>query len=167
MAILRPLGLCSVVRMKSSLHVWILLLATGCYRSAPIDDKLYQEFLTRTYAYPPDKCFEATQKALADMKTPVEKADPQTRTIWSGRGVAYEGAVASGGRYSAVASKITDEHRITVRIEDNGGKCTVHATKYEVWHNNVKLDEINVTWAQEHIFTPFLNAVQEQLERGL
>lgn len=83
--------------------------------------------------------------------------------MWSKRATVYEGAVRRG--YSS-ASLVTDEHRVTFRVEGNDQRCTVRATNYEVWHNNVKLDEINADWAKAHVFDPMLDAINEQLDRG-
>lgn len=141
----------------------LALLTTGCFQTLPIDKALYRDQLTRTFQAPVDKCYDATLKALADIKTPVEKADPATRTIWSGRGVVFEGA--QGG--SGYAMRITDEHRISLQIDGDSSQCTVRTTKYEIWHNQEKLNQLNATWSKAHIWDPFFQAIDDHLDRGL
>jgi hypothetical protein len=144
-----------------------LMAGCGASKVARLDDALYRAVLTRSYAYPPEKCFEAVQRSLLDMKLPIEKADPKTGVIWSGRAVAAEAVAIARGYYRDVGQLVTHEHRITLRVEGSGNQCSVRATKYEVWTNNEKLNEIYVNVVQERVFEPFLVGVQDQLERGL
>lgn len=155
--------------MRFVAAIVLALTLVGCYFGTllPIDQKLRETYLTRTYAHPPDKCYEATLRALEDIKTPVDKADHEVLTIWTGRGVVTEVAYVSGGQYSAAAQKFTTEHRLTLKIEPAAQGCTVRTTSYEMWTNNQKLEQANVDYCEPAIFRPFMQAIQDQLDRGL
>ena len=149
---------------------------SGCFLlTRPIDEKLFDEHMRWTFDYSVDACLDATEKALVDNNVPIEKVDHELRTVWSGRGILAESAHGEYGFHSATATgegvvrRITKEHRWTLAVYPAPTGCVVRTTRYEVWVNNVKMDEFDwnqLNEAKERAFEPMRLAIADRLERG-
>ena len=132
----------------------------GCASTQPINDDMYAQYLSRTFNYSKNKCFDATVAVLKESKMGIEKQNREIGTITTERTGFYM-RVETG--HHTVTQTALWTHKYYLQISGNNSNSTVRAIRYRVWRNNIEQTEINGAWFNENVWNPFLKEIQEKL----
>jgi hypothetical protein len=142
-----------------------LIAIIGC-GTAQINEELYNKYLTRTYNYSKDKCFNATLAALKEHKTGVEKQDREKGLITTEKVEFFKLVEVTGTQYHATGQTFTATHKYYLQITGDNKTATVKAIRYRLWRNAVEQNDLNASWTKENVWDPFFNTIKDKLEEN-
>jgi len=137
-----------------------LLVSLGCASTQPINDAMYAQYLSRSFNYSKNKCFDATIAVLNESKIGIEKQDKEKGTITTEKAGFY--IRVETGQHTVTQTALWT-HKYYLQIIGNNSNATVKAIRYRVWRNNIEQTEISGAWFNENVWNPFLKEIQEKL----
>lgn len=146
--------------------IGLLLITGGCFSNHLINDELLNNFLTSTYNYSKDKCFDATIAALKELEIDVEKQDKAKGLITTKKAEFFRVVQITGSQYAATGQTFTGTHKYYLQITGNDKSTTVKAIRYRLWKNAVEQTELNAAWSKQNVWDPFFNLIREKLEEN-
>jgi len=143
-----------------------LLLFTSCISlETKIDDRLFNQYLTKSYNSSKSKCIEATIAALKIMKTGIEKVDQTSGIIITEKTPFHSERVVSSDSWGRPVGKdFVFSHKYYFKITGNDKQATVQVYKYRLWKNAIEKDELDDLWTNNHVWKPLFKEIQFQLE---
>ncbi|MFT7111131.1 MAG: hypothetical protein ACI843_002809 [Psychrobacter glaciei] len=172
--------------MKNALPILLILSLSACVGTIikyPIDQKFYNENISKSFLYPKQQCFFAVKKALEYQGFKIEFENMDKGKIVSNRktydvNASSQKTVASSG-YSYSGGPVTtyhtetsnyllkESHQFYFDVTGNTAKCDVTAFRWRAWSGVVEMKELQgpgIVWTKDNLFNPFYDEVERFLE---
>lgn len=149
----------------------------------PIDQKFFDENLSRTFFYSKNECFSAVKKALGyqGFEIEYEKLDdgkivsnrkPFEVNASSHRTVASRGTSSTGESVTTYHNQTSnyvakESHQFYLNVIGDTAKCEVNAFRWRAWNGAAEMKELQapgIEWAKSNLFEPFYAEVERFLE---